>query len=119
MQYLYRDIAPQLSIVSLPDFAHPPPFQVFLQFVFAKASRPCARHYSSTSLVHWPLTFSGLVCILSLQGRQEQCPFTTRLRGLKLVEKGRNAGDAEGDVSVPTTPAPTGTTFRCFGAGSL
>ena len=35
-------------------------------------------------LVHLPLTFSGLVCILSLKGRQEQCPFTTRLRGLKL-----------------------------------
>src|SRR2546429_1975226 len=39
-----------------------------------------------SSLVHLPLTFSGLVCILSLQGRQEQCPFTTRLRGLKLAE---------------------------------
>src|SRR2546425_7278002 len=37
------------------------------------------------SLVHLHLTFSGLVCILSLRGWQEQCPFTTRLRGLKLV----------------------------------
>ncbi len=37
------------------------------------------------SLVHLHLTFSGVVCILSLQGRQEQCPFTTRLRGLKLA----------------------------------
>jgi len=36
-------------------------------------------------LMHLPLTFSGVVCILSLQGRQEQCPFTTRLRGLKLT----------------------------------
>src|SRR5438874_655919 len=37
-----------------------------------------------SSLLHLPLTFSGVVCILSLQGRQEQCPFTTRLRVLKL-----------------------------------
>src|SRR5256885_13478420 len=36
------------------------------------------------SLVHLHLTFSGLVCILSLKERQEQCPFTTRLRVLKL-----------------------------------
>src|SRR2546428_11174573 len=34
--------------------------------------------------VHLHLTFSGLVCILSLKGRQEQCPSTTRLRVLKL-----------------------------------
>jgi len=38
-----------------------------------------------TALVHLHLTFSGLMCILSLRGRQEQCPFTTRLRILKLV----------------------------------
>ncbi len=35
--------------------------------------------------MHLPLTFSGWVCILSLQGRQKHCPFTTRLRGLKLT----------------------------------
>ena len=34
--------------------------------------------------MHLHLTFSGLMCILSLQGRQEHCPFTTRLRVLKL-----------------------------------
>jgi len=34
--------------------------------------------------VHLHLTVSGVVCILSLQGRQEQCSFTTRLRVLKL-----------------------------------
>src|SRR5439155_25990158 len=34
--------------------------------------------------MHLHLTFSGWVCILSLQGRQEHCPFTTRLRVLKL-----------------------------------
>src|SRR6059058_2977076 len=45
------------------------------------------------SLVHWPLTFSGVVCILSLQGRQEQCPFTTRLRGLKLEHFRRKRND--------------------------
>src|SRR2546425_9025328 len=45
------------------------------------------------SLVHWPLTFSGVVCILSLKGRQEQCPFTTRLRGLKL-DRAREASYA-------------------------
>ncbi len=36
--------------------------------------------------VHLHLTFSGLVCILSLKGRQEQCSFTTRLRVLKLAD---------------------------------
>ena len=30
------------------------------------------------------LTFSGLVCLLALRGQQEPCPFTTRLRVLKL-----------------------------------
>src|SRR5256885_14438779 len=35
------------------------------------------------SLVHLHLTFSGVVCLLSLQGRQEQCSFSTRLRVLK------------------------------------
>src|SRR5438132_4220057 len=39
----------------------------------------------SLPLVHLHLTFSSLVCILSLKGRQEHCPFTTRLRVLKLV----------------------------------
>src|SRR5438105_1413515 len=39
-----------------------------------------------TSLMHLPLTFAGVVCILSLQGPQEQCPFTTRLRVLKLTK---------------------------------
>src|SRR5881392_3347780 len=42
-------------------------------------------HFSIFSLVHLHLTFSGLVCILALRGRQEPCPFTTRLRVLKLV----------------------------------
>jgi hypothetical protein len=37
-------------------------------------------------LVHLHLTFAGVVCILSLKGRQEHCPFTTRLRGLKLAQ---------------------------------
>ena len=37
------------------------------------------------TLVHLHLTFSGLMCILSLEWRQEQCPFTTRLRVLKLA----------------------------------
>jgi hypothetical protein len=34
--------------------------------------------------MHFHLTFSGVVCILSLWEQQEQCPFTTRLRVLKL-----------------------------------
>ena len=34
--------------------------------------------------MHLHLTFAGVVYILSLMGRQEQCPFTTRLRVLKL-----------------------------------
>ncbi len=38
-------------------------------------------------LVHLHLTFSGLVCLLALRGRQEPCPFTTRLRVLKLGTK--------------------------------
>jgi len=38
-----------------------------------------------TALVHLHLTFEGLMCLLSLRGRQEHCPFTTRLRVLKLV----------------------------------
>src|SRR2546421_9084176 len=42
------------------------------------------------SLVHLHLIFSGLVCILSLQGRQEHCPFTTRLRVLKLARNERS-----------------------------
>src|SRR6266446_688248 len=37
-----------------------------------------------TSSLHLRLTFSGLVCILSLWGRQEQWPFSTRSRVLKL-----------------------------------
>ena len=41
-------------------------------------------HQATATLMHWHLTFAGVVCILSLQGRQEQCPFTTRLRVLKL-----------------------------------
>jgi hypothetical protein len=36
-------------------------------------------------VVHLHLTFSGLVWRLALRGRQEPCPFTTRLRVLKLV----------------------------------
>jgi len=39
------------------------------------------------SLVHLHLTVSGLVCILSLGGRQEQGPFPARLRVLKLETK--------------------------------
>src|SRR3984893_5990933 len=38
--------------------------------------------------MHLHLTFSGLVCILSLQGRQEQGHYTTRLRVLKLIHSG-------------------------------
>jgi hypothetical protein len=37
------------------------------------------------ALMHLHLTFSGLMCILSLKGRQEHCPFSTRLRVLKLI----------------------------------
>src|SRR5438270_11370211 len=44
------------------------------------------RVFIMLSLVHLHVTFSGLVCILSLQRRQEQCPFTTHLRVLKLVQ---------------------------------
>src|SRR5438128_1533370 len=36
-------------------------------------------------LVRLHLTFEGLMCLLSLWGRQEHCPFTTRLRVLKLA----------------------------------
>src|SRR6266567_872183 len=36
------------------------------------------------SLMHLHLTFSGLVCLLALWEQQESCPFTTRLRVLKL-----------------------------------
>ena len=36
------------------------------------------------TLVHLRLTISGLMCILSLEERQGQGPFTPRLRGLKL-----------------------------------
>ena len=39
-----------------------------------------------TPLVHLHLTFSSVVGILSLKGRQEHCPFTTRLRVLKLAQ---------------------------------
>ncbi len=49
-------------------------------------SRPETQvHQATATLMHLHLTFSGLVCILSLQGRQEHCPFTTRLRVLKLT----------------------------------
>ena len=41
-------------------------------------------HFSIFSLVHLHLTFSSLVCLLALWGQQEPCPFTTRLRVLKL-----------------------------------
>src|SRR5437588_12058454 len=44
-----------------------------------------SRWHRRASLVHLHLTCSGVVCILSLQGRQEHCPFTTRLRVLKLA----------------------------------
>src|SRR5256714_2692254 len=44
----------------------------------------------SLPLVHLHLTFSSLVCILSLKGRQEHCPFTTRLRVLKLGDVSLN-----------------------------
>src|SRR5437764_5323311 len=37
------------------------------------------------SLVHLHLTFAGVVCLLSLMGRQEQRSLTTRLRVLKLA----------------------------------
>src|SRR2546421_2153931 len=36
-------------------------------------------HNRSFSLMHWHLPFAGVVCILPLEGRQEHCPFTTRL----------------------------------------
>src|SRR2546421_6165065 len=39
------------------------------------------------SIVHLHLTFEGLMYILSLRGRQEHCPFTTRLRVLKIVSE--------------------------------
>jgi hypothetical protein len=39
---------------------------------------------TTSSFMHLHLTFSGLVCILALWGQQEPCPFTTRLRVLKL-----------------------------------
>ena len=39
---------------------------------------------NTCSLVHLHLIFAGVVCILSLTGRQEHCPFTTRLRVLKM-----------------------------------
>ncbi len=42
-------------------------------------------HQATATLMHLHLTFSGVVCILSLQERQEHCPFTTRLRVLKLT----------------------------------
>src|SRR2546429_9360433 len=37
-------------------------------------------------LIHLHLTFAGLVCILSLKGRQDHYLFTTRLRVLKLIQ---------------------------------
>jgi hypothetical protein len=40
--------------------------------------------FKNTAVGYLHLTFSGLVCILSLWGRKEHCPFTARLRGLKL-----------------------------------
>src|SRR2546422_9957272 len=40
---------------------------------------------------HLPLTFEGLMCILSLRGRQEHCSFTTRLRVLKLRKAANNS----------------------------
>jgi hypothetical protein len=46
--------------------------------------------------VHLHLTCSGVACLLSLWGRQEHGPFTTRLRGLKLG-KGSNDVDREGE----------------------
>jgi hypothetical protein len=50
----------------------------------------CSHQVDSPSLMHLPLTFEGLMCLLSLRGRQEHCPFTTRLRVLKLM--GRQQG---------------------------
>src|SRR6266700_5411052 len=37
-------------------------------------------------LVHLHLTFSGLVCILLLKRPHKHCPFSTRLRVLKLID---------------------------------
>src|SRR2546421_3060421 len=62
---------------------------------------------SQITLMHLPLTFSGLVCILSLQGRQEQCPFTTRLRGLNLAKNERTA-NAKSILSVLSLGAEQG-----------
>jgi len=62
---------------------------------------------SQITLMHLPLTFSGLVCILSLQGRQEQCPFTTRLRGLKLAKNEKTA-NAKSILSVLSLGAEQG-----------
>jgi predicted transposase YbfD/YdcC len=42
-------------------------------------------HQKALSRVHLHLTFSGLICILPLWGRQKHSPFPTRLRVLKLV----------------------------------
>src|SRR5438067_937337 len=60
---------------------HPAPLEI--QYLLCKG-----RTFGTySSLVHLHLTFSGVVCILSLQGWQEHCPFTTRLRVLKLAIK--------------------------------
>src|SRR5437588_8815574 len=59
------------------------------------------------SLVHLHLTFSGVVCILSLQGRQEQCSFSTRLRVLKsfyAVSKTKRSSLLTPDTSTTVVP---------------
>jgi hypothetical protein len=59
------------GLTSLPHFAH---------LIAVSSSQTII-----ASLMHLHLTFSDLVGILSLWGQQEPCPFTTRLRGLKLA----------------------------------
>src|SRR5207253_2705277 len=77
------------------------------------------------SLVHLHLIFSGVVCILSLQGRQEQCPFTTRLRGLKispfccrsarmLIVPSHEYPHVMGASHVPGQPRPTPARMSVF-----
>src|SRR6266702_8903235 len=53
--------------------------------------------------MHLHLTFSGLVCILSLQGRQEQGHFTTRLRVLKLIHSWYSSENGRDDFVVAGT----------------
>ena len=59
------------------------------------------RQRCAVPLVHLYLTFSGLVCILALWGRQEPCPFTTRLRVLKLVSNAEHVAGSTHSLDQP------------------